>query len=250
MVDFGPAYGKVPIAGLTVDEAQAAIDRHLRDSVGLLDPRLSVFLPNVAGKQPIAGEHLVRPDGTVFLGIYGQVYVTGMTLEEAKFALEAHLAKYMHEPEVSVDVLAYNSKVFYVIMDGGGFGEQVVRLPCTGNETVLDAISQVNGLSQVSSKKIWIARPAPSEFGTAQILDVHWSAIASEGITTTNYQLLPGDRIYVQADHLIATDNFLGKLFAPFERIAGMGLLGIGVGRSIDFYDQQGGGFGGGGGGF
>ena len=53
---------------------------------------------------------------------------------------------------MSVDVLAYNSKVYYVIMDGGGYGQQIVRLPCTGNETVLDAIAQVNGLPQVASK--------------------------------------------------------------------------------------------------
>jgi hypothetical protein len=60
--------------------------------------------------------------------------------------------------------------------------------------------------------------------------------------------LLPGDRIYVQADHLIATDNFLSKLIAPFERIVGVGLLGIGAAQSIEFYGQNQG-FGGGGGG-
>jgi polysaccharide export outer membrane protein len=130
--------------------------------------------------------------------------------------------------------------VYYVIMDGGGYGEQVIRLPCTGNETVLDAISQVNGLSQVSSKKIWISRPAPSELEASQILDVHWRAITREGVTSTNYQLFPGDRIYVQADHLIATDNFLGKVFAPIERFIGVVALGTGTVSGIDFYQQQG----------
>lgn len=247
-VDLGPAYGKVPVAGLSIAEAQAALLRHMQDNVGLLDPRLTVDLPNVAGKQPIAGEHLVRPDGTVALGIYGQVHVAGMTLEEVKTAVENHLLQHMHEPEVSVDVLAYNSKVYYVIMDGGGYGVQVFKLPCTGNETVLDAFAQLQGLPQFSSKKVWIARPAPSEFGASQILDVHWNAIAAEGITTTNYQLLPGDRVYVQADHLIATDNFLAKLFAPIERVLGITLLGSSAAQSIDFYTQQGSrGFGGGG---
>jgi polysaccharide export outer membrane protein len=132
----------------------------------------------------------------------------------------------MEQPEIAVDVLAYNSKVIYIVMDGGGFGEQVVRVPYTGNETVLDAIAQVNGLSRISSKKVWVARPAPGNVHRTQILDVHWQAITAEGITTTNYQLLPGDRIYVQADSLIATDNFLSKLFAPVERVFGIVLLG------------------------
>lgn len=239
-VDLGPAYGKVTLAGLTITEAQAALDDHMREHVGLREHKLTVDLPNVAGKQPITGEHLVRPDGTVALGIYGQVHVAGMTLDEVKFAVEQHLAQHMHQPEISVDVLAYNSKVFYVIMDGGGYGAQVIKLPCTGNETVLDAFSQLQGLPQFASKKIWIARPAPSEMGAAQILPVHWNAIAAEGITTTNYQLLPGDRIYVQADHLIATDNFLAKLISPVERVFGVILLGTSTAQSIDFYTQQG----------
>jgi polysaccharide export outer membrane protein len=197
-------------------------------------------MPDVAGKQPVTGEHLVRPDGTVALGIYGEVFVAGLTLPEVKAAEEHHLSTQMHDPQVSVDVLAYNSKKIYVIMDGGGYGEQQVTLPCTGNETVLDAIGQVYGLSQVSSKKIWIARPAPSQYESSQILDVHWRAITREGVTTTNYQLFPGDRVYVQADHLIATDNFLGKVFAPVERFLGVVALGTGVVSGIDFYTQQG----------
>ena len=38
-----------------------------------------------------------------------------------------------------MDVQGFNSKLYYVILDGGGAGQQVVRLPVTGNETVLDA---------------------------------------------------------------------------------------------------------------
>ena len=73
-------------------------------------------------------------------------------------------------------------------------GDNVRRLPVTGNETVLDAIAKVNGLSQLSSKKIWIARPAPDQFGCQQILPVDWDAITQGGQTATNYQVLPGDR--------------------------------------------------------
>lgn len=239
-VDLGPMGGKVVVAGLTLDQARDALVAHFeQEQIGIKDPNVTVALPNVAGKQPVAGEHLVRPDGTVALGIYGQVYVAGKTLPEVKAAVEQHLTTYMHDPQVTVDVLAYNSKVFYLIMDGGGYGEQLIRLPCTGNETVLDALSQIYGLAQVSSKKIWIARPAPSEYECAQILDVHWRAITREGITTTNYQLFPGDRIYVQADCLIATDNWVGKIISPMERILGFTALGTGTAKSINTFYQH-----------
>lgn len=239
-IDLGTAYKKVKIEGLTLDQARQALDTHFEQVAEVLEPQFTLELPNVAGRQPITGEHLVRIDGTVHLGIYGDVHVAGLTLPEVKGAVESHLSSQMHDPEVSVDVLAYNSKKFYVIMDGGGYGEQVIPLPCTGNETVLDAIAQIQGLSQVSSKKMWISRPAPSEYEAAQILDIHWRAITREGITTTNYQLFPGDRIYVQADHMIATDNFIGKVFAPIERFLGVVALGTGTVSGIDFYTQQG----------
>ena len=48
-----------------------------------------------------------------------------------------------------MDVLAYNSKVYYVITDGGGAGEQVYRIPSNGNETVLDAIAAIEGIVAV-----------------------------------------------------------------------------------------------------
>ncbi len=48
-------------------------------------------------------------------------------------------------------------------------------------------------------------------------------------MAATNYQLLPGDRVYVQADDLIATDNFLAKVIAPVNRVLGSMLLGLSV---------------------
>ncbi|MEW4531515.1 polysaccharide biosynthesis/export family protein [Maioricimonas sp. JC845] len=240
-LDLGPAYGQIPVEGLSLDEARAAIDRHLREVVGLANPVVAVRLLDIGAPQPVAGEHLVRPDGTVSLGVYGEIPVAGLTLSDVKLAVEHHLSRYLHRPEVSVDVLAYNSKVYYVVTDFGGLGQQVVRFPVTGNETVLDAISQIEGLSSSSSKKVWIARPGPAGSTHSQILDVHWEEIVAEGITTTNYQILPGDRVYVEADWLIATDNLLSKIFAPLERTFGVITLGSGTVRTLKFFDQQGG---------
>lgn len=242
-VNLGPLYGKVHLAGLTLTDAQEQVANHLkgyaRDAqgapIGLKDPQVSVSLPDLAGKQQIAGEHLVRPDGTISLGIYGSVYVTGMSLDEVRYTLEQHLARFINQPEVVVDVLAYNSKAVYVITDGGGFGERVQKLPVTGNETVLDAIASIEGLSEVSSKRIWVARPAPAGTNAAQIMDVHWQAITQEGITSTNYQLFPGDRVYISADKMIRTDNFIAKATAPLERIAGFILLGSSVQKTLRF---------------
>ncbi|WP_166832013.1 polysaccharide biosynthesis/export family protein [Thalassoroseus pseudoceratinae] len=250
-IELGPIYGKVKVAGMSLQQAKVAITNHLKtytknamgQPVGIRDPLVAVTLPNPQGPQAITGPHLVRPDGTVSLGIYGNVHVAGRTLDEAKYIIETQLSQYIEDPRINVDVTTYNSKVIYVITDGGGFGEQVVRLPVTGNETVLDAIAQIQGLSQVSSKRMWVARPAPSPEGDqcAHVMDVNWREITREGITTTNYQLFPGDRVYIQADSLIATDNALSKLFAPIERVLGITLL---TNSTIRNLEGQGNGFG------
>jgi polysaccharide export outer membrane protein len=224
-VTLGPTLGTVRIAGMTLDEARAAIQKHLEQF--LEKPKVAVALAQSRALQQIRGEHLVGPDGTVNLGVYGAVRVTGLTINEAKAAIEAHLSQHLLRPEVSISITGYNSKVYYVIFDGGGYGQQMVRLPITGNETVLDALSQINGLPAVASlRRIWVARPAPDELACEQILPVDWSAITDRGIPTTNYQLLPGDRIHVKADFLIALDNTLAKFLAPVERSFGVTLLG------------------------
>lgn len=248
-IDFGPSYGKVPVVNMTRAQAESAIRKHLETKFGIKSPELSVQLEDIEGPQPVAGEHLVRPDGRVSLGIYGEVYVAGMTLAEVRSAVTQHLAANgVQDPKVAVDVSTYNSKNYYIISDGGGFGEQVVKQPYTGNETVLDAIAQINGLSEVSSKKIWIARPAPSDSTTAQILEVEWEDITALGQTATNYQLLPGDRIYIQADHMQALNNKIEKIVAPFERLAGAAILGFNVVRQSKgvyaIHNNGGGGFG------
>ncbi len=223
-VDLGPSYGKVKVSGLTIDEAQDAIRKKLVEI--LEEPEVSVSLAFSAGAQQIAGEHLVGPDGRVNLGTYGSVYVTGLTIEQAKTAIERQLSIYLDNPKVIVDIFSYNSKKYYIITQGGGFGDNVVPQPVTGNETVLDAIAAIGGISQVSSTKIWIARPAPNGQGCEQILPVNWEDISRGASTATNYQLMPRDRLFIAEDPLVKFDAIVSRVTRPFERIFGFVSLG------------------------
>jgi polysaccharide export outer membrane protein len=187
--------------------------------------------------QPVNGQHIVSLDGTVRLGVYGSVQVAGLTVDQAREAIRNFFAQvhakspdgFPFKPEVLqiiVDVFAYNSKSYYVITDGGGYGEAVYPFPCTGNETVLDALSRINGLPFQSSKRnIWVARRSP-EGGCGQILPVDWVGITQYGKTQTNYQILPGDRVYVKADPLISMNFLITKIVTPIQQILGTTLLG------------------------
>jgi polysaccharide export outer membrane protein len=190
--------------------------------------------------QPIYGEYTVRPDGTVYFGAYGSVNVAGYTLGQAAAAIREHVGRQSiadTRPEyllVVLDVTQYNSKKYYVITDGGGAGEQVLAFPVTGSETVLDALSNVGGLSPVSSKRnIWVARRTPHPGEPEQILPVDWIGLTQHGVTATNYQIFPGDRVYVKAQRLVTVDNTLARILAPVERVFGVTLLGTSMVNQI-----------------
>jgi polysaccharide export outer membrane protein len=227
-INLGYSYGLVQVGGMTLEE----IERAIRQKLGavLKEPQVAIGLAQFRGIQQARGEHLVRPDGTINLGTYGCVYVAGLTLQQVKVAIERHLSQYLLEPEVTVDVFAYNSKDYFIIIDGAGYGQQVFRFPITGNETVLRSISLIQGLPAVAStKKIWVARPAPAHHECVQLLPVDWKAITQGGATGTNYQIFPGDRIYVHSDPFICLDNTLAKILAPIERLFSVTLLGTAV---------------------
>ncbi len=229
---------------------QLLIEVFQRARVPEVNPVTGVPLKDAAGKeltreeavrlpvQAISGQFLVRPDGSVALGFWGSAAVSGLTLEQAAEAIRTQvvrnevLKQFGTKPEsvyVVVDVVAYNSKRYYVITDGGGqaAGEQIVSFPITGSETVMDAIANVGGLSDVSSRRnIWVARRTPHPGQPWQILPVDWVGMSQHGVTHTNYQVMPGDRIYVKAQRLVAIDRTLARMITPVERIFGITLLG------------------------
>jgi polysaccharide biosynthesis/export protein len=213
-------------------------------------PREKGQQATVIGPQSIDGNHLVRPDGTVNLGVWGDVSVAGLTTEQAREAIRRHVYNVMRthphadarftqvdDPSkllVAVDVATYNSKMYFVITDGAGFGEQMYQFPIQGHETVLHALANVNGLPAVGSKKhVWVARRTPNCNQPEQILPVDYIGVTQHGIAATNYQLLPGDRVYVRADEAFRIDGYLQKILTPIERVLGLGLLGSSTYNSI-----------------
>ncbi|MFO0960651.1 MAG: polysaccharide biosynthesis/export family protein [Isosphaeraceae bacterium] len=187
--------------------------------------------------RPITGERLVRPDGKVSLDFYGDVFVAGLTTDEIKEKVIIHLRKFIPDatlglvqinPEteeveeiaprdsdrVFVEVLAYNSKYFYVMGDVNAPG----KLPITGNETVLDAINAVGGLAPTAGvNNIRLVRPAPPGACCDQLLPVNYAAIVQGGDPTTNYQMMPGDRLVVFRDPIVRTTVFMNRLAEPFQ---------------------------------
>jgi protein involved in polysaccharide export with SLBB domain len=156
--------------------------------------QVEVFgLPKKA--QSIQGQHLVRPDGTVSLGDYGSVSVSGLSPDQAEAVIAKHLAghaKKKRKLEARVDVVAYNSKVYYIIVEGAQGSDHIHRHPLRCGETVAASVLAVEGLAAAATKgRIWLTREP------GKVLNVDWRAITQEGRLATNYKLEPGDRLWV-----------------------------------------------------
>ena len=72
------------------------------------------------------------------------------------------------------------------------------------------------------------------------MLPIDWHAIVQAGDPATNYQLFPGDRVYIKSDPFILADNIIAKIVAPIERILGVTLLGASVYRTFQSTGSRG----------
>ena len=69
--------------------------------------------------------------------------------------------------------------------------------PVTGRETVLDGVFAAGNLTRkASTRNIVLSRPSSPD-GCRTVLPICWDDITQLADPSTNYQLMPGDRIYV-----------------------------------------------------
>ena len=163
----------------------------------VVEPGDVILVQSADFESPIRlpGDQTVMPDGTIHLGRYGQLLVAGKTVEEIQATARSLLQSQVKDvPPITARVVTRTSKVFYVLGEVNNPG----AFQLTGRETVLDAIvASAGGLTDRASRnRIILSRPSHPGEGRI-VLPICYSEIVQLGDTSTNYQLLPGDRIYV-----------------------------------------------------
>jgi protein involved in polysaccharide export with SLBB domain len=154
------------------------------------------------------GEQPVLPDGTINLGKYGRLQVMGKSVPEIETLVRGAVQVHVKDAGfISVRLVARQSKVYYVIGEVNSPGAFQLQ----GRETVLDAILQAGGLAPNASRSnIILSRPTRPDCPRI-VLPVCWTNIVQFGDTATNYQIAPGDRIYVPTRGTLETIPFLAK---------------------------------------
>jgi protein involved in polysaccharide export with SLBB domain len=160
---------------------------------------------------------------TITIQVDGQGLPLAQPVAEAPpVALEGNERVKLIPPEKSdkvfVDVTAYNSKNYFVLGDI----EVPGRFPCTGHETVLDALQFAGGfLATAEPKDIRLVRPARGG-NPARTFKIDLTAIQEKGDITSNYQLFPGDRLIVGRNEVVKRTVEIDRLAAPILSITGV----------------------------
>jgi polysaccharide export outer membrane protein len=142
----------------------------------------------------LPGDQPVLPDGTIDLGRYGRLIVAGKTMPVIEADVKAQVQTQAKDAgPITVRLVSRVSKVYYVLGDVNAPGS----FPLAGRETVLDGILAAGGInSKADQKNIILSRPT-TPTGCRIVLPICYRNIVQLGDTSTNYQLMPGDRIYV-----------------------------------------------------
>ena len=113
--------------------------------------------------------------------------------QEKRNNLERKIASRIKQNQISVRLVNWDSKRIYVLGEVNSPG----YFSYTGNQTVLDAIVEAGGLTgKANHHQIIVSRPTPC--GSCRIvMKVCYDQVVQLGDTSTNYQLLPGDRVFV-----------------------------------------------------
>lgn len=115
--------------------------------------------------------------------------------EEARIALDRRISESILKNQISVRLVTWDSKKIYVLGEVNSPGS----FDYDGTHTVLDAIIEAGGLSSKANEhQIIVARPTTCS-SCRIVMTVCYDQVVQLGDTTTNYQLMPGDRVFVPA---------------------------------------------------
>ena len=150
VVTVPPAQTAAPTAPVAPPDIHSSLDPDY-----VIGPGDSLEV-NVFNEPKFSSSNLpVRPDGMISIALVGDIPAAGMTPTQLGAEITSRLKKDIMDPNVTVSVLAINSKRIYMVGEIGRVGP----LPMTPGMNPLQAISTAGGPGPYANlKKIYILR--------------------------------------------------------------------------------------------
>jgi polysaccharide export outer membrane protein len=107
----------------------------------------------------LTGDKVVRPDGKISLPLIGELQAAGLTPDQLGKDITTALTRLINSPEVTVSLLAVNSKKYYIDGEVNKPGEYKLVTPTT----ILEALSVAGGFREFAKTgKIRVLRGTTS----------------------------------------------------------------------------------------
>lgn len=155
---------------------------------------------------------VVRPDGNVSFPLVGEIHAEGMTVSQFTDVLQQGLARYIVNPDVSVNISKLGRVRVYV------FGE--VKKPgaveLEKGHTVIDAIGAAQGFTRDTAKKkiFLIHQDQPKS-----LIPINLNNMLKTGDMSQNVTLREGDILYLTKNHRIDFARDIAPIFSSIYMI-------------------------------
>lgn len=175
---------------------------------------------DVRSQPEFSGPFVIGFDGRIQYNYLGDIPIAGMTKYEVQQVLEKLLEKYVRMPVVSVTILAYNSKVIYVIGEVGQPGKFIMR----GDVIKLREAILAAGLptSNAAMGRVHVIKP---DLNNPRVRKVNLKKILYKGKLKDDIDLFPGEIVVVPSTFMSGVNRFLSALLSPATRIASTAAL-------------------------
>ncbi len=175
-----------------------------------------VISVSVQGHPEFSGTFTVSPQGVIQYQYLGDIDVKGLTKKELARQIAGLLAEYIHMPKVVVNIEQFKSKFVYIMGEVNSPG----KYPMQGSAlSVRDAIVAA-GLTTRSAGMRGARLIRPTKEGKVYVRKIDLCKILYEGQLDENYNLQPGDIIYVPTLTLTKVGRAISYLVDPFYKAA------------------------------
>jgi len=159
----------------------------------------------------------IRPDGKISFETLGEMEAAGRTTEQVANILRGkvlELYKLEGEKPIDIRIVAYQSKVFYVLGQVLTPGPKIY----TGRDTALTAIAHAQLNPMAWQEHIQVIRPSRDKNVKPKIFEVNFDRMVAHGDISKDVLLQEGDIIYVPPTVLAVVSLKIEELLRPIAR--------------------------------
>lgn len=159
----------------------------------------------------------IRPDGKISFETLGEMEAAGRTTEQLANILRGkvlELYKLEGEKPIDIRIVAYQSKVYYVLGQVLRSGPEVY----TGRDTVLTALASAGLNPMAWQERIQVIRPSRDKTVKPKIFEVNYDRMVAHGDTSKDVLLQEGDIVFVPPTVLGALGLKVEEVLRPIAR--------------------------------